>query len=64
MSKLQVIGALCKPGELMGEIIRQLAVEIEHYRALTEAEKDLLADLDGKYSAILGSNETPDFLKD
>lgn len=64
MSNLQLIEALCKLVELMGEIIRQLAVEIEQYRALTEAEKDLLAEVDGKFTAILGSGEAPDFLSD
>ena len=64
MSNLQIIEALCKLVELMAEIIRQLAAEIEQYRALTEAEKDLLSDLDGKFTAIIGSNEAPDFLSD
>lgn len=64
MSNLQIIEALCKLVELMAEIIRQLAAEIEQYRALTEAEKDLLSDLDGKFTAIIGSGEAPDFLSD
>ena len=64
MSNLQMIEALCNLVELMSKIIHHLMVEIEQHRALTDAEKDLLSDLDGKFTAIIGSNETPDFLKD
>jgi hypothetical protein len=64
MSNLQIIEALCNLVELMLKIIQQLAAEIEQHRALTEAEKDLLAEMDGQFTAIIGSNEAPDFLSD
>lgn len=62
MSNLQLIEALCKLVEYQSEIIHSLAAALEQQRAISETEAELLASAEAQYSAILGSNETPDYL--
>lgn len=63
MSNLQIIEALCKLVEYLSEIVRSLAAALEQERALSDTEAELLSTAERQYSAILGTNETPDFLK-
>lgn len=63
MSNLQLIEALCKLVEYLSEIVRSLAAALEQERALSDTETELLSNAERQYSAILGANETPDFLK-
>ena len=63
MSNLQLIEALCKLVEYLSEVVRSLAAALEQERALSDTEEELISNAERQYSAILGANETPDFLK-
>lgn len=64
MSNLQMIEMLCKLVEQQASVIHHLAMELERARCLTEAERQMMEAAKRDYSAILGSDEVPDFLEE
>ena len=63
MSNLQLIEALCGLVEQQAIIIRRLSLALTEANAYTEAQAAMVERAQREYSAILGADETPDFLE-
>lgn len=60
MSHLQIIEGLCQLAEGAICVIGELAAALEQERALTDAERDAVADVADRYRSIIGTDEASD----
>lgn len=57
MSNLEIIEGLCQLAEASIGVIGELAAALEQERALTDAERDAVADVADRYRSIIGAEE-------
>lgn len=64
MSNLEIIEGLCQLAEAAICVIGELAEALEQERALTDAEREAVADVGARYRGIIDAEETPDTKKE
>lgn len=57
MSNLEIIEGLCQLAQASIGVIGELAAALERERALTDAERDAVADVSARYHDIIGAEE-------
>ena len=57
MSNLEIIEGLCQLAEGAIKVIGELAAALEQERALTDAEREAVADVNARYRGIIGAEE-------